>query len=161
MSNTNCLEGMKCPTCGNEDDIHIAAKSWFHMTDDGTDDFEDVEYDDNTPARCPRCDWHGVVGQLKDEEYIPCDHKIGTEIGALTTTSDDMADDPCRDFELKEGSVWIEAGNISVYVVKTDEGVIVELHPKGHEVGDDILHSGYAQFSEAQEVIDQFNNATT
>ena len=35
MINTNCLENIKCPTCGNEEWFRIAAKTIATVTDDG------------------------------------------------------------------------------------------------------------------------------
>ena len=37
MTNTNCLEDIKCPACGNEEEFRIAAKTIFTVTDEGTD----------------------------------------------------------------------------------------------------------------------------
>ena len=60
---------------------------------------------------------------------------------------------------LAKGSCWITVGSISVYVVKTDEGVVVDLYPLGCEdaVG---LGSIWATFAEAQEEINVINSAS-
>ena len=61
MTNTNCLEGIRCPQCGNEDRFRIAATSLFTVTDDGTDDYADVHWDDASYADCPECGLHGTL----------------------------------------------------------------------------------------------------
>lgn len=53
--NTNCLEGFKCPSCGNEDGFYIAGSALFHVTDDGTSTYEEVEWEDDSFARCAKC----------------------------------------------------------------------------------------------------------
>ena len=58
MTNTNCLEGIQCPACGNEDRFRIAGKAFFTVTDDGTDDYGDVEWDDDSDAECAECHRH-------------------------------------------------------------------------------------------------------
>jgi hypothetical protein len=63
MTNTNCLEGIQCPACSNEDRFRIAGTSLFTVTDEGTEDHGDVEWDDGSYAECPEC---GRRGALKD-----------------------------------------------------------------------------------------------
>lgn len=46
-------------------------------------------------------------------------------------------------------SVWVTIGNISVYLQRTDEGVVVDLFPAGHEM-EEPLASTYAHFAEAE-----------
>jgi hypothetical protein len=44
---------------------------------------------------------------------------------------------------------WVEINNISVYLVRTNEGVFVDLYPIGKENGEP-LTSTYASFAEAE-----------
>ena len=62
------------------------------------------------------------------------------------------------DYTLKPGetSVWITVDNISVYVRRTDEGVIVDLYPHFGEMYTE-LGSTYAFFSEAEEAQEETN----
>lgn len=60
--NTNCLEGMRCPECGNEDKLLILAEVWVAMTDEGSDPFDDdlklrgdIDYDNDSSCSCPQC----------------------------------------------------------------------------------------------------------
>lgn len=73
MTNTNCLEGIRCPQCGNEERFRIAATSLFTVTDDGTDDYADVHWDDSSYADCPECGLHGTlkVFQVKPAPLPP------------------------------------------------------------------------------------------
>jgi hypothetical protein len=73
MTNTNCLEGVKCPACGNEDRLLIAAHVIAEVTDDGADIASPkygggFEWDDDSYARCPECDREGA---LRDFRGIP------------------------------------------------------------------------------------------
>lgn len=56
------------------------------------------------------------------------------------------------DYLLKHDAdnVWITVNNISVYVRRTDEGVVVDLYPLHNEAADPALASTYAFFSEAE-----------
>jgi hypothetical protein len=61
MTNTNCLENIKCPDCGNEGSFRIAGTAIFIVTDDGTEDHGDVEWDDDSYAECAGCQRHGTL----------------------------------------------------------------------------------------------------
>ena len=65
---------------------------------------------------------------------------------ALRQTEEDT------DYELNEDykSCWITVNNISVYVLRTSDGVSVFLHPHGKETTPPIA-STHATFSEAKE----------
>jgi hypothetical protein len=60
MTNTNCLKNIKCPSCGNEESFRIAAKTIFTVTDDGTEDHGDIEWDDDSYAECVQCSRHST-----------------------------------------------------------------------------------------------------
>jgi hypothetical protein len=53
MTNTNCLEGIRCPDCGNEESFRIAAKTIVTVTDDGIEDHGDMEWDDDSRHSLP------------------------------------------------------------------------------------------------------------
>jgi Zn ribbon nucleic-acid-binding protein len=68
--NTNCLEGMKCPKCGQEDTFKIAASCLFTVTDDGTqDEGNGHEWDDTNYCECSACGHHGTVADFTVEEW--------------------------------------------------------------------------------------------
>ncbi len=76
MTNTNCLEGIQCPQCGNADRFRIVATSLFTVTDDGTEDHGDVEWDSTyrgtlpSPAVRPR----SAAGGLHSLDPHPSPH---------------------------------------------------------------------------------------
>lgn len=55
-----------------------------------------------------------------------------------------------NDYAMHESatSCWITVNNISVYIVRTDEGVVVDLHKANGEM-EDAIASTYAFFSDA------------
>ena len=61
MTNTNCLANIKCPDCGNEESFRIAATTIVTVTDDGTDDPGNMEWDDDSYAECSGCHQHGTL----------------------------------------------------------------------------------------------------
>jgi hypothetical protein len=53
MTNTNCLEGVRCPKCGHEDDFHIEAMVRLHVIDSGTEDLGGGHFwDDDSDRMC-------------------------------------------------------------------------------------------------------------
>jgi hypothetical protein len=71
MTNTNCLENIKCPACGNEDTFRITGTSIFTVTDDGTEDHGDVEWDDDSDAECVGCHHHGTLKDFAGHVSVP------------------------------------------------------------------------------------------
>lgn len=65
--------------------------------------------------------------------------------GALTREND-------SDYTLENESVWITVKGFSVYLKKTDEGVIVDIYQKGQECLSESLAGTYAYDSELEEV---------
>ncbi len=61
--NVNCLEGMRCPKCGQEDSFNISVTACVDVTDDGTDDISNVEWDNESVIVCNEvdCGWQGYV----------------------------------------------------------------------------------------------------
>ena len=67
--NENCLKGIRCPKCEQEDSFRIEGKTLFLMTDDGTDEFGDVDYDDGSTAYCTDsgCAYFGPLAVFRIE----------------------------------------------------------------------------------------------
>ena len=75
MTNTNCLENVCCPKCGQEDRFVIAANVKVEVTDDGADMASPMygngfEWDEKSYCRCPECDFEG---RLKNFRKLPPD----------------------------------------------------------------------------------------
>jgi len=51
-TNDGCIDHVKCPECGYEAHFYISAESEFTVSDDGTDDHSDVEWDAMSFVRC-------------------------------------------------------------------------------------------------------------
>jgi len=62
MANTNCLEGFKCK-CGSEGPFDIEITAWARVSDDGTDDYDQVDWSDDSVCVCVACK---KVGRVKD-----------------------------------------------------------------------------------------------
>jgi len=65
--NSNCLEGMSCPQCGQHERFRIVAEATFEVTDDGTHDYNDVNWYGNSHVSCPECEWYGLAKELHKE----------------------------------------------------------------------------------------------
>jgi hypothetical protein len=78
MANQNCLEGVRCPQCGNEDRFLIAANVTAEVTDDGADIASPLygngfEWDDESRTRCPECDRYGPIKEFRRDPTLPSD----------------------------------------------------------------------------------------
>lgn len=72
MTNTNCLEGIRCPKCGQEERFLIVATVTAEVTDDGADIASPMygngfESDDESRSRCPDCDHEGLLAEFRLE----------------------------------------------------------------------------------------------
>jgi len=100
MPNTNCLEGMKCPKCGQENSLKIEATCIFTVTDDGTEDEGNGhEWGDTNYCECPDCEHHGTVADFTIEEWgkrrnwpetLPHERKFAELVDAARDAYDQM-----------------------------------------------------------------------
>jgi len=68
--NTNCLEGFRCPKCGNNRQFKIEGTAMFDVFDDGTSDFGDVEWNRMNRCVCASCDKSGTVRDFQAVEHV-------------------------------------------------------------------------------------------
>ena len=66
MCNTVMMTwGVRCPKCGNADEIDVAASVWVRLCADGTDPFlaacGDHEWTGDSEACCTACGFRGTV----------------------------------------------------------------------------------------------------
>jgi hypothetical protein len=65
MTNTNCLEGVKCPACGNEDTFRIAVTTIAAVTDDGAEvEHGDMDWNPTSYAECASCHEYGTLARF-------------------------------------------------------------------------------------------------
>jgi DNA-directed RNA polymerase subunit RPC12/RpoP len=80
MTNTNCLEGFRCPNCGSEAPFRIEVSTVVTFTDDGsTDTGADLEWQHDSYCECPACDHVAIVAAFR-----PTAER--TEARVMTTT---------------------------------------------------------------------------
>jgi hypothetical protein len=68
--NTNCLRGMVCPQCKSTGPFRISATALFTITDEGADEFGDIEYDGGSYCVCDACDHDGIVHDFKTGDDV-------------------------------------------------------------------------------------------
>lgn len=73
MTNENCLEGIYCPRCGQEDRFYIDARVTCLVTDDGAEAQGDTEWDADSYCRCGGCEWYGPLKGFYVPEGLPPD----------------------------------------------------------------------------------------
>jgi hypothetical protein len=78
MTNSNCLENVCCPKCGQDDRFIIAASVFAEVTDDGADVASPkfgngFEWDDESYCRCPECEFEGKLKDFRMKPGLPPD----------------------------------------------------------------------------------------
>ena len=72
MANNNCLKGMACPECKQDDRINVAYTATTTVYDDGTEEsgwHSGMEWGDDSVADCPECSFSGYWSDFyKDED---------------------------------------------------------------------------------------------
>ena len=63
--NVNCLAGIKCPDCGNEDEFHIEVTVHTKFQDDGSLHEGDSDWSAMSKIDCPKCNLWGRVWQFQ------------------------------------------------------------------------------------------------
>lgn len=67
--NKNCLEGMRCPSCGSFGPFDIHAQIIVEVSDEGTEDTgSDYEWHDGAACKCNACDHMGTVRTFTEGE---------------------------------------------------------------------------------------------
>ena len=66
--NTNCLKGIRCPKCQNDNSFSISAFVTAEVTDDGATAAGDMEWDGESCIRCSTCEHSGTVNEFHAPE---------------------------------------------------------------------------------------------
>ena len=143
--NTNCLAGMKCPKCGSLGPFKITVVTTVLMSDDGSDEGGDQEWGNNSPCTCAACSFDGCVKDFSTEKV----RDRANEDVKLNDDQDYILADDCT-------GIWLTVKKMSVHILKTDEGVVVDVYPLGCEFdGNGTLGSTYVFDSEAEAAIEE------
>jgi hypothetical protein len=68
MTNTNCLAGIRCPKCGNEEPFRIEVSTLVLMYDNGSDVCGgDLNFNENSYIECIECGESGIAKQFTFE----------------------------------------------------------------------------------------------
>lgn len=73
MTNTNCLEGIRCPACGQEGRLKITALITCVVTDNGSEPVGDHDWNDDSSAHCPECGFDGKLKSFREPNRLPPD----------------------------------------------------------------------------------------
>ena len=70
--NTNCLEGIRCPECGQDEVFDIVVSTTVRVTDEGFDlaEYSSTEWDEYSSITCPDCEKSGEVADFSDDESV-------------------------------------------------------------------------------------------
>jgi hypothetical protein len=68
MTNKNCLEGIRCPQCDQEDAFRIEARIMVYVTDDGTEEGGHYAWDGESPCHCADCRHAGTIKDFQIEK---------------------------------------------------------------------------------------------
>jgi hypothetical protein len=74
MANTNCLAGIRCPSCGSEGPFIIEVTQQVRMYDDSVEECGgDIKWNGEAYMRCEACDFDGEVADFSvtDDEEPP------------------------------------------------------------------------------------------
>jgi hypothetical protein len=73
MTNTNYLDGVRCPRCGNADTFFIDTQVTLCVTDGGAELHGDTEWTADSRCHRPGCDTVGVVRAFRGRSPLPPD----------------------------------------------------------------------------------------
>jgi len=73
MTNENCLAGIKCPKCGQEERFHITAVITCDVTDEGSEPTGDHFWDEKSVTQCTECGESGPLERFSAGKVLPPD----------------------------------------------------------------------------------------
>jgi len=75
MTNTNCLEGIACPQCGQADRFKIEAKVLMNVSDDGSEDCGlGHHWDAQSFCQCVKCGHSAELSTFGYDNEYPVQH---------------------------------------------------------------------------------------
>lgn len=91
MTNTNTLEGIRCPECGNADAFEVEILTRAIVIDNGVDTIHDPHWEDDAGTRCKTCGYDGEWRDFKEENQRP--YSVCVNCGETIYWHDDLGDD--------------------------------------------------------------------
>lgn len=61
MANTNCLQGIQCPSCQSDGPFSIVVSAWAKVSDDGIEETTEHEWGKGSTIICLGCNKQGTV----------------------------------------------------------------------------------------------------
>jgi len=114
MPNKNCLEGLRCPECKQEDVLEIMGTTLFRVVDDGTDSHTDVEWDCNSYTRCPQCNFEGTLKDFNIHEQPSEEKKKYVVIAFVRKRFTTIIDAVSKDDALRAASDLVHVEGIDI-----------------------------------------------
>jgi hypothetical protein len=109
--NTNCLEGIKCPDCGNDGPFTVSVRGWAVLTDDGLQSVQDADWEDDSMTYCARCSKEGPWESFKIPKAKARARAILDEFNALQAEYEkSVAEDQREKYQLQA------SGNVQAMV---------------------------------------------
>lgn len=71
MANTNCLKGIRCPKCLQEDQFQVEGTCMFDVTDQGSEANGDHEWDGTSVTTCVECGHTANMSDFEIENQEP------------------------------------------------------------------------------------------
>ena len=121
MTNDNCLEGIRCPRCGQEEHFRITALVACHVTDEGSEPTGDHHWDEDSFTRCPDCGFQGALRCFRHRPGLPPDPEgmngcraewAGQAIAAFTLATGTDREDALADL-LADLMHWADRNGVS------------------------------------------------
>lgn len=73
MTNLNCLNGLSCPRCSQQERLLISGRSFFEVTDSGSEAVGNHEWDDESLTSCPTCHHTDALSAFRLPRTLPPD----------------------------------------------------------------------------------------
>ena len=134
MTNQNCLSGLRCPNCGNEEPLVIGIHTLMRMLDKGSDAHGDAEWNEESSCSCEACQYTGLI---RDFRIPPVEgNKIITASELAMITNDLLANDKPAGISSIDYSRFLT--DITEAVCKISGGIAGTV---SHDEGDGLGHA--------------------
>lgn len=148
--NPNCLKGVMCPKCGQTERFDIAAHCLVTVTDDGTDNEREFEWDGNDTIWCCLCDHTATFADFRHPGFYVTFDTVTPESAEAGDTHrsgwwepgewllDDKPDTPAFVFDPEDYDEE-EHDDLDEAIVEWAVGVLESegaIHPSSHPAND-------------------------